>query len=357
MGTSGSACLAADWSVYHERDARSIHVALREALRGMADELADLRSVYLIYGKEPLLVERALERLKGRFAKVGDASLDLMQYRGDVADATEILNACNTLPLLSEKRLVIVRDVDSLDAEDQRSLAAYVAEPSPTTILVLVGEKLNKSSRLYKSVDAAGGVHEYKAPYKREYPAKTVELMAERGYRLSYDDAERLVRATGADLRRIDAELEKLVAFLGERRDVTTRDVEQVVASSPSVSVFELSDAVGARECERALRMLGELLDGGESVHGVHALLTRRVRELMAARSLRDRGEGTPARLSANLGRPEWQVRELPRQAARFTPDELVDALRGAAATEAAMKTSRDARLALERWIMQVCGA
>ena len=79
-------------------------------------------------------------------------------------------------------------------------------------------------------------------------------------------------------------------------------------------------------------------------------------RDVIAAGALLDRGSLSVGELARTLGRPDWQVRNLPRQARSFTSDELVGLLRAAAAAEAEMKTSRDARLVFERWIVKVCG-
>jgi DNA polymerase III delta subunit len=68
-----------------------------------------------------------------------------------------------------------------------------------------------------------------------------------------------------------------------------------------------------------------------------------------------DRGQNSLSELARAIGRPDWQLKNLPRQARGYTSEALVAALKLAAATEEEMKTSRDARLAFERWVVQVC--
>ncbi|MDR3685817.1 MAG: DNA polymerase III subunit delta, partial [Coriobacteriia bacterium] len=91
-------------------------------------------------------------------------------------------------------------------------------------------------------------------------------------------------------------------------------------------------------------------------VYGLHALSLRTLRDLIAARTVIERGSGSIGEIAKTIGRPDWQLKNLPRQARGFTSQELVDALRAAAASEAQMKTSRDPRLVFERWIVKVCG-
>jgi DNA polymerase III subunit delta len=322
----------------------------------MAATLADLKLVYLIYGTEDLRLQQALARLKKRVGDAADLDFNFDTFEGESAKADDIVAACNTLPFLSERRLVVVKHVDKMNAEGWNALAAYCADPSPSTVLVLVAVKLAKNTRLYKAVDKLGGVAEYAAPRKSEYPREVQRIFADRGKSISLDGAELLVAAVGFDLRRLSVEADKTVSFVGARKDVTRADIEQVASTAATTTVFEFTDALANRDCRNALRLLNDLLGDGESVYGLHALSLRTLRDLIAARTVIERGSGSLGEVAKAVGRPDWQVKNLPRQARGFTSQELVDALRAAAESEAQMKTSRDPRLAFERWIVKVCG-
>jgi len=322
----------------------------------MAAGLSGLKSVYLIYGAEDLLLEQALSRLKKMVAEVADLDFNMDVYDGEAANADDVVAACNTLPFVSERRLVIVKNVDRMAREGQETLATYAADPAPTTVLVLVAAKLAKNTKLFKAVDKSGGASEYAAPRKSEYPREAQRLVADRGRTLPLDGAEALVQAVGFDLRRLSAEIDKLVAYAGDRTELTRADVVEVVSQTAETSVFEFTEALANRDARSGLKLLADVLDQGESIFGVHALALRQVRDLIAARSMIDRGHGSLGEIARAVGRPEWQLRNVPRQARGFTGDELVDAIRSAARTEAQMKTSRDPRLAFERWLVKVCG-
>ncbi len=258
---------------------------------------------------------------------------------------------------MSDRRLVIVRDVDRLDAAGVDLLTAYARDPAPCTCLVLVAEKIAKNSRLYKAVAATGVVYEYRAPKRGEYPSEVVRLFRERGKRAGLDAARLLVELVGRDLRRLDSEVSKIAAYAGESAEVSADDVRASAAASAEASVFELADAVGARDTAGAVRMVRGLLREGEAALGVHAMLARHVRALIGACALAGRGVA-PEAMAPNLGMAPWQATNAARQARRFTPDELAGALRGLAAAEEEMKTSpTDAGLVLERWIVRTTAA
>jgi len=319
--------------------------------------LADLKPVYLIYGPEELLLTQAVERLKQRLAAVADLDYNLTVLDGDRTDGDSVITVCNTLPFMSERRLVIVRRADALPKDSLDVIARYAADPNPETVLVLVALKLAKNLRVYKAIDALGGVSEYKSPKKGEYAQRVLEFFAQRGKRIGLDAAEVLVRAVGYDLRHLSTEVDKVVAFAGDKETLSRRDVEHVVSTTAPPSVFDFTDALGARDVRAALRLLALLVDQGESVHGILALSVRHVRHMLSVHAIKARSpSGSPVgEIMREVGVANWQANKLLRQAGRYSGPELVDALRGAARTDAEMKTSRDARLVFERWIVDLC--
>lgn len=248
-----------------------------------------------------------------------------------------------------------MRNVEKLSKDGLEALAAYAENPAETTVLALSAEKLAKNTRLYKFIDKRGGVVERKTPKGAEFQRRVVQMASEQGKEMSVDAAEALVAATGENLRTVSAELQKLVSFVGSRERITRADVDQVSSDTAKLKIWEFTDALAARDCAGALRIASNLMGAGESVYGLHAMALRTVRDLIAARSLLDRGQTSAAELGRALGKPEWMVKRLPRQAAAFSASELTALLRAAAEGEAHMKTSRDARLVFELWIMKSC--
>lgn len=317
---------------------------------------SDLKPIYLILSEQEFLVQQALVRLKKRVGEVADLDFNMETFEGESASGDSIVVACNTLPFASDHRLVIVRNADKLSKDAADAITAYAADPAPTCVLALSAAKLAKNTRLYKAIDRLGGVLERKTPRGAEFLRGVTSIVGDRGKRIAPDAVEAFVAATGEDLRKVNAELDKLVSYIGTRDEITRADVDAVVANTAKTKIWEFTEALADRDCAMALRLSGALIGDGESVFGLHAMALRTLRDLIAARSSADRGAGGVSDLSRLLGRPEWQLKRLPRQARAFTGDELVGLLRAAADTEREMKTSRDARLALERWIVKVCG-
>lgn len=327
----------------------------------MAEELSALKPVYLIYGDEDLLLDQAVSRLRDRLVAGSEVDLEfnLDVFDGENADVSQVIGAANTLPFMSDRRLVVLRNADKMSADQLGQVADYALSPNPDTTLVLVAKKIAKNMRVYKAIDALGGAAEYKSPKRGQYAPVVVSMFAEKGRRIGREAAEVLVRAVGEDLRRLSIEIDKVIAYSGESTTLSREDVEQVMSTTAPTSIFDFTDALGERDCRAALRLLNSLLGEGESILGIHAMAIRHVRTLLSVRALMDRRDEMDSadEIAREVGAPPWLVRtKLMRQAQRFSAAELSDVLRRAAQAEAEMKTSRDDRLAFEQWIISLCG-
>ncbi|MCZ7681032.1 MAG: hypothetical protein M5U28_20495 [Sandaracinaceae bacterium] len=113
--------------------------------------------VYVLYGTERFLIERATSLLKRAAVGDGIAGFNDDLFHGNAGlSAQRVIAAARTLPMMASARFILVRDVDAAPAEEIEALAAYVAAPVDTTCLVLTASKLDKRSKLAKA--AGGGV-------------------------------------------------------------------------------------------------------------------------------------------------------------------------------------------------------
>lgn len=301
------------------------------------------------------MLDRALRRLRDRVAEVADLDFNYEAFDGESADPHAVVAAANTLPFASERRLVVVRSVDRMDAAAQAVLTEYAQNPATTACLVLVAKKMRKDSKLYRTVDALKGVAEYKAPQRNEYTKWVTDLFAARGRRINADGAQALVRTVGRDLRRLETEAEKILAFAGDRVDLDRDDVESVVVGTTPVTVFDFLNALGARQCARALQLLDDLTANGEELMGIHAMTLRHLRQLIGVRALLDRGAGQQE-VARGVGMADWQAKNAIEQAKRFTATELSRSFRDAATMEAKMKSGQgEPQVLFEVWLASVC--
>lgn len=317
----------------------------------------ELLTAYLIVGEDGLKRDEVLSRLVKRVCggEAGDFDCDFFDPEAQQVSGREVVDAANTLPFMQERRLVVVRNVEKLAKADSEELVAYLSDPSPTTVLALVAAKLAKSTRLYKAVVKVGprSVIECAVKKARELPDLVVAMGRSHGVTIDRRTAEELVDRVGETTLLLDAEVKKLASIAAGNGSttVTMDDVRGNVQRVAEVKPWDFTDALCNRDAHQCLVLLSRM--PSQSRIGLLALCVTRIRELICAKALEDRGQG--ALLAETLGVPDWRVRNHRRWASRFTAEELRRALEGAAATERAMKTGSDQELAFERWFLSVC--
>jgi len=319
-------------------------------------ELKELKPTYLIYGTERVLLDDAVARLKAQVAEQGDLDFNYDVFHADNSEAEAIVAASQTLPFMSERRLVVVRDVHLLPADAQRVIARYVADPSPLTCLVLVADKMTKGNVLYKAVQAGGGqIHEYEAPRKSRYPAWIRERLAERGKKVTSAAAMRIFEVIGDDVGRLRNEIDKICLYYDDRIELDTDEVDEVLSATTQATIFELTDSIGNRDRQKALRTLQKLLDRSEPLPAIYHTVLRHVRMVLAAKVLTERGIGQPSAIARELKLIEFVARKYRDQSRNFTIEQLRDLHRQLVQIDFDVKSGRGELLtALERFLLRM---
>ncbi len=319
-------------------------------------ELAKLKPVYLIYGRERLLLEEAVARLTRRLADHADLDFNHDIFRGGVDEPEAIVAAAQTLPFMSEKRLVVIRDVHHINADGQRVLADYVANPAPETCLVLVAEKMAKNSVLYRTVQKAHGViHEYEPPRKSEYPGWIAKRLGEYGKTVTPAAAGRIFEVIGEDLERLQNEIDKICLYHDEKERLDTDDVDEVLSATTQASIFELTDSLGNRDARKALRTLENLVARNEPVQAIYHMVVKHMRMLLATKALVERGTTNTGSIARELktipfvaGKYRDQCRNFSTRQLRAIVSHLVD-------IDFQVKTGRaELRTALEQFVVEL---
>lgn len=308
--------------------------------------------VYLIVGADELKREFVLGRLNDRMRKLGDLDFNKDVLVGSGLDADSLIGACNTLPFMSEKRLVVVNDAEKMRKPTQEALVKYLTSPNESTVLALVAEKLAKNTRLYKAIAKIDkkAVIDCSPKSARELPAQVRQFAASRGVSITQQAAEELISLVGDSTVHLDAEIQKMATALGKGALIDMPEVQQFVARVAEPKPWHLSDALAARDARRVATLLSRM--ERQSPFGLLTMCVNRIRELLVAKEMRSAGQGA---LASALGKPDWQVKNHFRWADGFSQKELEHAIVSAADLDRAMKSGADQQMAFERWALEVC--
>ncbi|OFK24638.1 DNA polymerase III subunit delta [Olsenella sp. HMSC062G07] len=312
-----------------------------------------LLAAYLVVGEDELKSRAAQTRLKARLEPGLEAfNLDERQAGPDL-DPVELVASLNTLPMGSGFRLVLIGESERLPKPVSEAIITYLADPNPGCVLLLVTKSLAKSTRLYKAVAALGpqAVIDCSAMRSRDLSTLVQKLATARGMSMGQDAARELVSRAGTSTTMLDNQVRALAALCGGRGEIMLADVERHVARTAEVKPWDFLDALCERRLPRALELYG--LMQKPSQIALTALVAGRVRELICARSLADRGEANL--LASTLRKPEWAVRRHVGWARRFGEGELERALASCASCERSLKGGGDAEIAFLSLMAAVC--
>jgi DNA polymerase III subunit delta len=253
----------------------------------------------------------------------------------------DVVASCNALGLfVGEGRLVIVDESERWKVADVKSVTAYLASPSPATVLALVAGELKADSALAKAVAKAGQVLHFDVS-KKKLPDWVAEQFARANVKVDPDAARALIDIVGDDLDELATEIEKIATWAGDEQ-VSVRAVELLAAGRAETSIFSLTDAWGRRDVGAVLRSAEEIMErshrprSGELMRIV-ASLVNHVGRVRRCQQLADEGV-RPRDAAVRLKVHPFAAEKAFAQAANFSPEELGDALVRLAQLDAAAK-------------------
>ena len=292
-------------------------------------------ALYVIHGSDE--VEKS--QLATAFAELVEPELRAFNverlYGGDISPA-EVVDAARTLPMMTDRRVIVVLRADRMLQPKRESdastdvlgpLEAYLeAPPSSTTVLVFVtGEELNRQRRITRVLfKAATAVECGGLGVAGDAAHSIAELARERGLTIERAAVNRLIALAGGDPVKLRKDVDRVLLYIGEGA-VTVDAVDHVVAANEtSDDAWALTRAVEQKNAKAALRELRARLDAGESVFAI-------------------------------LGQIAYMVRQPPPRG-RYPKERLPAAVDALFRTDVALKSSGgDPRVLLERLIVELC--
>jgi len=330
---------------------------------------------YLLYGADEFSRQEALAQMKHKLGDPTTASLNTTTLDGRSLTLADLQAACDTVPFLADKRLVIVeglaarwerrqpgegvepKPLAKSDRELEEALQGYLGQLPASTRLVFVDDEVSANNPLLRLAKAQGGyVKEFPPRRGRELHAWIAERVKQKGGRITTEAVAALAVFVGENLRLLDQEIEKLLTYTGSERDIQKADVEALVPYAREARIFDLVDAIGQRQRETALRLLHQMLDDGAAPAYLMVMFARQFRMLLQGRELLDGGAGKEAIVAALKLHP-FVADKVLLQARNFTLEHLERIYRRLLDADLAMKTGRaEETVALDLLVVELTG-
>ncbi len=333
----------------------------------------DMAGPYLLYGNEVYIIDKTVKYIKEEFIDEGFESLNYVEIKGKDMEFKDIMNACETLPFMSDKKLVLIEDsllfqgnnsIDGKWRDLKEDLKTYLDRISQDTILLIVdrNSELKKNNSIYKKLNSLGravemetlSYRDFESWIKKEFreDGKTID-MAELRYLI--DKTSYLNRQSDKSLYDVKNELNKIVDYLGQRKTVSKEDIDVLLKDPLENNIFNLLSAISRKNGEEALRIFNEIYLSGQAALFILHMIVRQLRNMLYISSLKSMGyDDNSVRKKTKLSYYEYN--KLIGEIRNFKEEDLKRFIAYALETDKAIKTGQyEDRLALERLISKLC--
>jgi len=338
-----------------------------------------LRPAYVFVGDEAFFRRRCREAILEHLVPPELRDFSLFEYDLAETDLAEILDRARTPSLMAPFQVFFVRGVKNLfgRGSNQDKLGAieqYCKDPNPDAVLIFVADHISipadvrrmdmqdkeRYQRIRETMGEYCAIVELARVEEGEAVRWISEYCATREVKIDSDAARELVDALGGDMMMISNELEKLILYAGEKKRITLGDVETMVLAAKQRSLYELTDAISAKDRVRALEMLDAILatgEGDEAAIGHLYMLAKTFRQMLVIleRNVRDQ-RMLWAALWQGFRVPPFAADDIIKQARRYkSKRELTRAIRLVAKTDLALRSNPPSkRLVLEKLVLDL---
>ncbi len=267
-----------------------------------AQQYAD---VYVIISKDTAECDEAVAlTLKELLGEGADHDLILKTFDGETTKIDAVLDELNTIPFLSDSKIVLLRRMDKMKKDALKALESYLDKPNPSVKFVASATALAANTRVYKKAEKAGVILSLaeKKPWEKEsaYCQWLQENVSAEGKKMEPRAVQTLVKQTGLDKALLRMEMEKLICYVGDRPQITVADVAAICTRVDIDTIFQLSEAVFRLDAAAALLVARHLLDGGAPLIGMIVQLRRQFQTEFQVCSILANG-GNPADITAQF--------------------------------------------------------
>lgn len=182
---------------------------------------------------------------------------NIARYNLEEININKVIEDLNTISLFGDK-LILASSIDKIENPD--SLIEYLNNEGSNTLILISFKELDKRKKITK-------VLKEKTKYK-EYLNYNIENVIKenlKDYKMSQMAINLLISYCSNNLSRIENELEKLMLYKAEEKEITTKDIEKLVKKSLDSTIFNLIDKINEKDKDKVFKIYNELLEEGET--------------------------------------------------------------------------------------------
>lgn len=325
-----------------------------------------MSNLFLFTGNDTFTAHKTLKFWQDEFTKkYGDYNVQV--YEGEDLSVDEFRNAIGTMPFLSDKKLVIIRDfLDSASNEEQQKVAEILEQLGDHCVLVFIEhESPDARTSLYKKIAKIGQIKNF----PELEPAGLVDWISKevnkKSIHLGQKELTHLSLSVGPNLWQMSHELEKISLFANAQpsTNITAATIDLLISPNLSSNIFKLTDSIAAKNPKAAIKILDTLLQSGDDLFQIFYMIARQFRLLLQIKTCLLQKLSTQ-KIIQKLKEKPFTVNQTVNQCQNFTVPQLQLAYKELLNIDINLKTgkirtttddNREFRLSLEKLIIKLC--
>lgn len=333
-----------------------------------------LKPVYLFYGEEEYLLDYTLKTLKETLISEFLETLNYIVMEGEEVSFDKILNACETLPFMSEKKVVIIKELPILTGKkkdsqatesiDGKVLGDYLMELANYLVLVFIvkDKDVKKSNPVYKSIKKVGDIVEFHRLKGNELSTWVENRFKCRKRKISKANVNYIIQQSlyfdsnsEKTLYDLENEIIKICNYVDINNEVTKEIIDNVMAKTLEVNIFNLLNEISNKRGENAIRIFNEMYMYNKPVLFILHMIVRQLRNLFQYKVAKAKGY-SEMEILEKMKLTKFEFSKVTSQSGNFTISQLEKAMEYCLKADELIKlNSIDERLAMEMLISKLC--
>lgn len=321
-------------------------------------------ALFLFFGEDQWSLLAKLKFWQREFEKKYSGDMNVSVLEGKATGANEIFQTGSSMPFLAEKRLVMVKDFLRDAAAEEQTAAAEILEKIPDFCVLIFteSEAPDRRTSLYKKIHKIGTLMEFPALAGTKLLAWIEKTAFQAGSEIEKEAVIFLSELSDGDLFRLENEIKKLAAFASGRK-ITKADIELLMNTQLTASIFRLTDGIGQKNRGLVLQTLHNLIDSGEDLHRILYMIMRQFRIITCVKDLSESG-ARKDEITAKLKEHPFVISNTLNQVRNFSNAQIQRAYELLIEMDSRLKSggikilagdNREFVLALDRLVLDLC--
>ncbi|MBR5254048.1 MAG: DNA polymerase III subunit delta [Bacteroidales bacterium] len=215
---------------------------------------------YLLSGEENYYIDLLTSKFENEILDESERDFNLTTLYGLETNAKEICSFAKQYPMMSEKRIVIVKEFQQIDKKELSPLSVYIEKPLPSTILVLVNKNKSIDKKFLDKVNKSGTVFESAKLYDNKVIPWIENYVRSKNFKIEVSATNLIFEYLGNNLQKIANEIDKMSLNLVAGSQIMLNDVANHIGVNKDYNIFELQNAIGQLQYTKINKIVNHLL-------------------------------------------------------------------------------------------------